>query len=97
MNDGPGNGDGDIGPVGIVDESQTVAISVNGVTIQVTRVVKVRNLIEQAKAAGAIEGLVEEYVLERVAVEGEIGIEQTITVNELEQFLAVPIGKTEVA
>lgn len=97
MNDGPGNGNGDIGPVATVDESQTVAVRVNGVTIHVTRVVKVRDLIKQAKDAGAIEGLVEEYVIERVAAEGEIGIELTITVNELEEFLAVPIGRTEVA
>ena len=97
MNEGPGDGNGDIGPVARVDESQTVAVSVNGVTIQVTRLVTVRDLITQAKAAGAIEGLVEEYVIERVAAEGEIGIEQTITVVELEEFLAVPIGRTEVA
>ena len=97
MNKGPGNGNGEVGPVAIVDESQNVTVSVNGVKIQVTRVVTVRELLKKAKAAGAIEGLVEEYVIERVSAEGEIGIEQTITVDDLEEFLAVPIGKTEVA
>ena len=95
MNNGPG--DGDVDPLPAVHDSPNVQVNVNGVGIQTTAVVKVRDLIRKAKDAGAIEGLVEEYVIERVAVEGEIGIEATITVNECEDFLAVPIGKTEVA
>ena len=97
MNTGPGNGDGDVGPVAITNESENVTVNVNGVAILVTRVVTVRDLITKAKAAGAIEGLVEEYVIERVSGEGEIGIEESITVNDSEEFLAVPIGRTEVA
>ncbi len=97
MNDAPGSSNGEVGPVAIVNESENVTVSVNGVKIRITRVVTVRDLLQNAKAVGAIEGLVEEYVIERVAAAGEIGIEQTITVNDLEEFLAVPVGKTEVA
>ena len=100
MGIGPENGDGDNGPVTRVDESQEVErvrIKVNGVEIEVARKVKVLELIKGAKSAGAIEGLVEEYVIERMSGEGEILIDETITVVEKEQFLAVPVGKTEVA
>lgn len=56
-----------------------------------------REVLELAKDAGAIAGSVDEYVIERVTAEGEIGPEKTITATELEEFMAVPIGKTEVA
>ena len=97
---GPGNGDGGVGPVARVDEHQAVErlrIKVNGVEIEVAKEVKVREIIVKAKKADAIEGFVEEYVIERVKEGGEIGFEETITVIEQEQFLAVPVGKTEVA
>ena len=97
---GPGNGDGDVGLVARVDESQAierVRIKVNGVEIEVAKEVKAREIIVAAKNADAIEGFVEEYVIERVKEGGEIGFEETITVIEQEQFLAVPVGKTEVA
>ena len=67
---GPGNGDGDVGPVARVDEHQAVErvrIKVNGVEIEVKRKVEVREIIVKAKKADAIEGFVEEYVIERVA------------------------------
>lgn len=97
---GPGNGDGDVGLGARVDEHQAVErvrIKVNGVEIEVKRKVEVREIIVKAKKADAIEGFVEEYVIERVKEGGEIGFEETITVIEQEQFLAVPVGKTEVA
>lgn len=100
MGIGPGNGDGNGGSVARVDESQEVErvrIKVNGVEIEVSKEVKVLELIRGAKDARAIEGLVEEYVIERVKGEGEIGVDKTITVVEKEEFLAVPVGKTEVA
>lgn len=97
---GSGNGAGDAGPVtraGEAGEVERVQIKVNGVEIEVTREVRVQEIVEIAKGAGAIEGLVEEYVIERVKSEGEIEIDTTITVAEKEEFLAVPVGKTEVA
>ena len=97
---GPGNGDGGVGPVARVDEHQAVErvrIKVNGVEIEVAKEVKVREIIVKAKKADAIEGFVEEYVIERVKEGGEIGFEETITVIEQEEFMAVPVGKTEVA
>ena len=69
----------------------------NGVEIEVKRKVEVREIIVKAKKADAIEGFVEEYVIERVKEGGEIGFEETITVIEQEEFMAVPVGKTEVA
>ena len=57
-------------------------------------------ILTKAKRAGAIEGAIEEYILERVEEEGELGelrIDETITMAELEEFLAVPTGRTEVA
>lgn len=96
----PGNGAGDAGPAARVDEAgevERVRIKVNGVEIDVAREVQVLELIKGAKNAGAIEGLVEEYVIERVKDEGEIGVDEIVTVVEKEEFLAVPVGKTEVA
>ena len=100
MGIGPGNGDGEVGSVARVAESQEVErvrIKVNGVEIEVAKEVKVLELIKGAKSAGAIGGLVEEYVIERVKDEGEIGVDEIVTVVEKEEFLAVPVGKTEVA
>ncbi len=97
---GPGNTNGEAGPIASVDESQTidrVQIKVNGITLDVLETVVVREVLELAKDAGAIAGSVDEYVIERVTVEGEVGPEATITVTHLEEFMAVPIGKTEVA
>ena len=74
-----------------------VEIKVNGVTIEVTSKVESREVLTKARDAGAIEGLVEEYVIERVEKEGEIAPEEIIIVEELEEFLAVPTGKTNVA
>lgn len=100
MNDIPGGGNGGVGPVanaGGATELSRVQIKVNGVTIEVTSKVGIREVLTKARDAGAIEGLVEEYVIERVEEEGEIAPEEIITVKELEEFLAVPTGKTEVA
>jgi hypothetical protein len=97
---GPGNTNGEAEPIARVDESQKVdrvRIKVNGITLDVARTVGVREVLEAAKGTGAIVGNVDEYVIERVTVEGEIGPEATITVTELEEFMAVPIGKTEAA
>ena len=97
---GPGNSNGETGPIAHVDESQKtdrVSIKVNGITLDVSKTVAVREVLELAKDAGAIAGGVDEYVIERVTAEGEIGPQATITVTELEEFMAVPIGKTEVA
>ena len=96
----PGNGGGEVGPVARVDEGQAVEqirIKVNGVEIEVAKEVKVREIIVKAKKADAIQGFVEEYVIERVKKDGEIGIEETIAVIEQEEFIAVPVGKTPVA
>ena len=57
----------------------------------------VRDVLEAAKGAGAIAGRVDEYVIERVTAEGGIGPEVTITISDFEEFMAVPIGRTEVA
>ena len=97
---GPGSTNGDAGPIARVDDSQKVdrvKIKVNGITLDVPKTLAVREVLELAKDAGAIAGSVDEYVIERVTVEGEIGPEDSITVTEMEEFMAVPIGKTEVA
>lgn len=100
MNDIPGGDESGTGPVAGVDDAVEVGrvqIKVNGITIEVTESVRVREVLARAKDAGAIEGSVEEYIIERVEREGELGIEETVTVTELEEFLAVPTGKTDVA
>ena len=100
MNKVPGNNEDNIGPVINVEDStatSSVSIIVNGVTIEVTEEVKVHEVLIKAKEAGAIMGIVEEYVIERVKVDGEIKKEEVITVKELEEFIAVPVGRTEVA
>lgn len=100
MSDIPGSDEGCAGPVTNVDgatEIGRVKIKVNGVTIEVTEKVKVREILTKAKDAGAIEESVEVYVIEKVEKEGEMAIDETIEVTEFEEFLAVPTGKTEVA
>ena len=100
MNDIPGGDEAGTGPVAGVDdvtEGVRVQIKVNGITIEVTEEVDVREVLNKAKDGGAIEGSGEEYIIERVEKEGEIKIGETVTVREHEEFLAVPTGKTEVA
>ena len=100
MSDIPGENDGPVGPVANVGEGEyvrRVQIKVNGITIEVTEEIIVKHILEKAKEAGCFGGLVEEYVIERVSVEGELHLDETIVVVEAEEFLAVPIGKTEVA
>ncbi len=100
MSDVPGGGKRGAGPVATVGdatESNRVQIKVNGVSVTVTETVLIREMLEAAKNEGAIEGLVKEYAIERVKEEGEIGIEEIITVKEFEEFLAVPTEPTPVA
>lgn len=82
------------------DESQgleQLSVKVNGVEIEVAERVLVRDLIVEAKGKGAIAGSVDEYVIERIAQEGEFGAHETIRVSEHEEFLAVPVAGTPVA
>ena len=95
----PGNDD-PVGPVGQVSEvegSTLVSIRVNGTTLEVAKEVAVRVILAKAKEAGCIEGLVEEYVIERVSEAGQLSQETTIVVEEAEEFIAVPSGGTAVA
>ena len=78
-------------------EVTRVNIKVNGLTIEVTKKVSVRKILTKAKEAGCIEGEVDEYVIEKASVEGGLDREQIVTVEEHEEFFAVPIGKTPVA
>ena len=100
MSNIPGGDGGGAGPVANVDaatEVSRVRIKVNGATIEVTEKVVVREMLIKARDAGAIEGSVEEYVIERVEKEGEVKIDEVIEVTESDEFLAVPTGSTEVA
>ena len=100
MIDIPGSDEGRAGPAANVAETRQVQVKVNGMVIDVSETVMVREMLTKAKRAGAIEGMIEEYILERVEEEGEfgvLGIDEGITVTELEEFLAVPTGRTEVA
>ena len=100
MSEIPGGDESGVGPVTNVDEATEVTrvnIKVNGLTIEVTKEVIVHEMLSRAKEAGCIEGAVEEYVIERVSVEGALGLRETIVVEDHEEFLAVPIGPTEVA
>lgn len=100
MVDTPGNGEGGAGAVantGEVTEIRHVKIKVNGIVIDVTEEVEIREILIKAKGAGAVEGVVEEYAIERVDKEGELKIGETITVRESERFVAVPTGSTPVA
>ena len=100
MSNIPGGDRDGAGPVANVDataEVSSVRVKVNGLTIEVTEKVKVREMLTKAKDTGAIEGSVEEYVIERIEKEGEVTIDETIEVTELDEFLAVPTGSTDVA
>ena len=99
MSEVPGN-DGPVGPVsevGTVEAATLVKIGVNGKTLEVTKEVTVKVILAKAKDAGCIEGLVEEYVIERVSEAGQLSLETTIVVEEAEAFVAVPKGPTSVA
>ena len=74
-----------------------VRIRVNGTALEVTKEVAVKVILTKAKDAECIEGLVEEYVIERVSEEGQLSQETTIVVEEGEEFVAVPKGPTSVA
>ncbi len=100
MSNIPGGDGGGTGPVANVDaatEVSRVRIKVNGMTIEVTEKVKVREMLIKARDVGAIEGSVEAYVIERIEKEGEVTIDEVIEVAESDEFLAVPTGPTEVA
>ena len=100
MNEVPGNNEDNVGPVINVEDGtaiSSVSIIVNGVTIEVTEEVKVHEVLIKAKEAGAIMGEIDKYIIERVEVEGEIQKEEVITVKELEEFVTVPTGPTDVA
>lgn len=99
MSEVPGN-DGPVGPVSEVSEAEAatlVSIRVNGTTLEVAKEVAVRVILAKAKEAGCIEGLVEEYVIERVSEAGQLSQATTIVVEEAEEFIAVPSGATSVA
>ena len=100
MSNIPGGDGGGAGPVANVDvatEVSRVRVKVNGVTIEVTEKVTVREMLIKARDIGAIEGSVETYVIERIEKEGEVKIDEVIEVTESDEFLAVPTGATEVA
>ena len=102
MSDGFRSNDRPTGPVTDTGQPATdrrTKIKVNGIEIEVTTQITAAQMLEEAAKAGAIEGMVadDEYVVERVKVEGEIGHEELITVIEFEEFMAVPTGKTPVA
>lgn len=99
MSEIPGNHESK-GPVTAVEgttEVSSLRIKVNGIVIKVTESIKIRELLIKAKGAGAIEGIIEEYVIERVSEEGQHSLEEIITVKVDEEFLAVPTGPTTVA
>ncbi len=99
MNRAPGD-DSNARPVANVDESsesELVSIIVNGAEIHVAERVTVREILKSASSAGAISGLVEEYVIERVEREGDHGPDDEIIVVESEEFMAVPAAPTPVA
>ena len=88
------------GPVAAVDdpaEIDHVPIKVNGTAIEVARSVEAREILAKAREAGAIEGRLKEYIVERIEKAGEIEIDQRVTVTEHEEFVAVPKGSTPVA
>lgn len=76
---------------------ERLPVKVNGVEIEVSEEVLVRELVAMAKEKGAIAGSVDEYVIERVTQEGEFRIDETIRVSEQEELLAVPVEGTPVA
>ena len=100
MSDILGEDAGPTGPVanvGGAEEVVRVRIKVNGVTIEVTEKVIVKDILAEAKQAACFNGVAEEYVLERTSEEGELPREEVIVVVEAEEFLAVPATPTPVA
>lgn len=102
MSDSFHSNDRPAGPVTDTGQAATdrrTKIKVNGIEIEVTVQITAAEILERAAEAGAIEGMVvdDEYVVERVEVEGEIGPEELLIVTELEEFMAVPTGTTPVA
>ena len=103
MSDIPGGNEGSVGSVadtGTVAEADLVRIKVNGVTIEVAETVKVRDVLTKARDAGAIEGSIDVYVIERVEEEEggrELTHDEELVVRVSEEFLAVPTGPTDVA
>ena len=100
MNKVPGNNDDNSGSVDLAENDTVetlVQIKVNGVMIEVAEQVKVEDLLIIAKKARAISGEIKEYIIERFEEEGEKQREEIIIVKEQEEFLAVPVGRVEVA
>lgn len=88
------------GPAASVDEKtedRSLEIKVNGLTVKVTERIGIHKLLVKAKSVGAIEGIIDEYAIERVSEDGRYGLEDTITVKADEEFLAIPTGPTPVA
>ena len=93
----PGGHENGAGAVANVNDATKVPIIVNGTKIEVKKCIAIREILAKAKDAGAIEGLIDEYVIERVEEDGELKCGETIEVTPDERFLAVPIGSTPVA
>lgn len=91
------NKGGAVAPSGEARAVERVRVKVNGVEIEVTEEVLVRELVAKAKDKGAIAGYVNEYVVERTTEGGEFGIDETIRISDQEELLAVPEGGTTVA
>ena len=88
------------GPVAATDdpaEIGRVPIKVNGMTIEVARSIEAHEILTKARDAGAIEGSIDEYIVERVEEVGEIGLDERITVTDREEFVVVPKGSTPIA
>ena len=77
-------------PSGETRGVERIRVKVNGVEIEVTEEVVVRELVVKAKEKGGIAGFVDDYVVERLNQEGEIRIDETICLSEREEFLALP-------
>lgn len=92
-----GDHENSAGSVADVNDATKVSIIVNGMEIEVEKSVEIREILRKAKDAGAIEGLIDEYVIERVEEDGELKCGETIEVKPDERFLAVPTGSTPVA
>ena len=100
MNDIIGKDAREVGAAAKIDditEVSRVLIEVNGATIEVTKSVSVHEILTKTKNAGAIEGVIEEYIIERLERKGEIKLQETITVAEGERFFAIPTRKAKVA
>ena len=100
MNDILDSQSGDVGPVTSVGgktKDSSLEIKVNGLAVKVTERIGIHKLLVKAKSVGAIEGIIDEYAIERVSEDGRYGLEDTITVTSDEEFLAIPTGPTPVA